>query len=36
LKASALFGESLALRIPWSVNFASTTYVAMVVLPAVS
>src|SRR6516164_1747154 len=25
LKASARFGDSLALRIPWSVNFASTT-----------
>ena len=29
-------GESLALRISWSVNFVSTTYVAMVVLPVVS
>ena len=26
LKASALFGKSLALRIPWSVNFVSTTH----------
>jgi hypothetical protein len=33
LKASARLGESFALRMPWSVKLASTTYVIIVPLP---